>query len=715
MSKAHSKSGSSSSSSGSSSSSSEKSSSPEATAAPRELGEERMQSCAATAASEGEPSVGASDEALTGHPGSSISEAEVKEELKAAGLREEREEFGVKEEIDGDGQIEERETFGVKEEIEKAGLKEEIEEYGVKREEIKEPYVMEEIKEPYVTEEIQEAGVKESQEEEFQKPSYASCDSEIKASDEGIMKTSLTPDVIVEEKPKGSSTIPKSVKSSTPTTETSAEKKSSKGSKLYPRLSTGSDQHEAITMETGSSDEGIIHPESEKLLGHEQPSTWPVTSGSQMRSRSSKGHPKKVSKKERKRRKSNKDDTNSQSSAKKFFRGVWKNCALLITMLTSALVISTSIASIIINTQLNAHVRNMTEHEKPCIEHIEYIINNSNCTNLTEVVEVLETLEDTNSALDRDTREVRDPFNSRLSKRTLAQEFTSFNKLNALGKSADYPAKNCASLKEVNPSTASGFYWLTSSSGSAVHRYCDMWQTCGGITGGWMRVAHTDTRDVTSRCPPGFKSKKDPFTHHDPLDKGFLDSIRTCVIQSDQAKSCSSTTYSTSVTFSKVCGRIIGYQFGSPDAFTNNFDEDYFHPGVSKFYVDGITLTYSSRYKHIWTFAAAYNKEAVPDICHCKNGGNSTKRPPNFVGINYFCDTAVESGSPQPRLYTDPLWDGNGCGQGSTECCTFHSSPPWFYRHLPEATSDDMDMTMCRDQARSDEDIGIQIIDILVQ
>ena len=61
----------------------------------------------------------------------------------------------------------------------------------------------------------------------------------------------------------------------------------------------------------------------------------------------------------------------------------------------------------------------------------------------------------------------------------------------------------------------------------------------------------------------------------------------------------------------------------------------------------------------------------------------------------------------------DPLWDGAGCG-GQSTCCSFNN-PPWFYKPLPQPTTDDIEMRVCRDQDSTDEDIAIAIIEFYVQ
>ena len=59
----------------------------------------------------------------------------------------------------------------------------------------------------------------------------------------------------------------------------------------------------------------------------------------------------------------------------------------------------------------------------------------------------------------------------------------------------------------------------------------------------------------------------------------------------------------------------------------------------------------------------------------------------------------------------DPLWDGAGCGPQNT-CCSFNN-PPWFYKQLPQHTTDDIEMRVCRDQVSGDEDVAIETIDII--
>ena len=71
---------------------------------------------------------------------------------------------------------------------------------------------------------------------------------------------------------------------------------------------------------------------------------------------------------------------------------------------------------------------------------------------------------------------------------------------------------------------------------------------------------------------------------------------------------------------------------------------------------------------------------------------------------------SVEQGIFYPN---DPLWDGQGCGRLNT-CCSFNS-PPWFMKELSSSTSDDIEMRLCADEARTDEDVNFELLELYVQ
>ncbi len=82
------------------------------------------------------------------------------------------------------------------------------------------------------------------------------------------------------------------------------------------------------------------------------------------------------------------------------------------------------------------------------------------------------------------------------------------------------------------------------------------------------------------------------------------------------------------------------------------------------------------------------------------------------MGNDYICDTGSEIFQVGLFYDNDPLWDGAGCGPLNA-CCTFNN-PPWFYKELPEPTTDDIEMRVCKDQVSRDEDVPIENIDIYV-
>ncbi len=169
-----------------------------------------------------------------------------------------------------------------------------------------------------------------------------------------------------------------------------------------------------------------------------------------------------------------------------------------------------------------------------------------------------------------------------LSERVESQYMLLSNTLESSGEFLSFPASSCAALSPFSPS---GYYWVRASNGSAVRVYCNMTLTCGNITGGWMRVAELDMTNSSHQCPSGLMERNDS-------------NIRTCVRDSESA-GCSSIPISTyDIPYSKVCGRIIAYQYGNPDAFFSQLD-------INLPYVDGVSLTHGNPREHIWTFAAS--------------------------------------------------------------------------------------------------------------
>ena len=272
------------------------------------------------------------------------------------------------------------------------------------------------------------------------------------------------------------------------------------------------------------------------------------------------------------------------------------------------------------------------------------------------------------------------------------------------------PSNPAASCKELNSTAPSGYYWLRGTGDSSVHMYCDMSRSCGGITGGWMRVTRLNMTNSSHTCPAGLKLLTTPK--------------RLCAKNIDGG-GCSSATFNLhGIRYTHVCGKIIGYQQGSTDAFyaywLNRRLTMRRYLTIDDAYVDGISLTHGRNpRKHIWTFAAAHHEVlghygGLYAVCPCTNIHNSVTIPiPPYVGSDYFCDTASETANQNKFYPNDPLWDGQGCGRLNT-CCTFNN-PPLFMKELPSSTSDDIEMRLCSDEARSNEDINFESVGLYVQ
>ena len=225
--------------------------------------------------------------------------------------------------------------------------------------------------------------------------------------------------------------------------------------------------------------------------------------------------------------------------------------------------------------------------------------------------------------------------------------------------------------------------------------------TCNG-TPGWRRVAFINMTDTSCSCPTGLS-----LTSY---------SKRTCGRSHTTWGGCSSTTFSVEgLPYSRVCGRIRGYQFGGTSAFwgyTNG------NQGIDSYYVDGVSLTHggSGSRQHIWTFAAGITEvdtDFVSDQCPCDI--HNDDRVPAFVGDDFFCESGLHSTwRYRYILYPDDvLWDGQNCTSTST-CCQLNN-PPWFRKSLPRATTDDIELRICATGFPETDDVPLELIELYVQ
>ena len=222
--------------------------------------------------------------------------------------------------------------------------------------------------------------------------------------------------------------------------------------------------------------------------------------------------------------------------------------------------------------------------------------------------------------------------------------------------------------------------------------------SCSESTG-WRRVAYLNMSDPSQQCPSVWQEITTPH--------------RVCGRRSTSA-SCEGLTYSTgSEQYDQVCGRIIGYQLSTPDAFRGS------SLSIDTSYLDGVSVTYGSPRQHIWSFAGGLDEDisVQPSYsCPCVTGSTNGNDIPSFVGQNYFCETGIAQWDFRTFVLWsngDPLWDGQGCGPTSS-CCTFNS-PPWFNVTLSSPTTDDIEVRICGDQGIGDEDTPTQLIELYVK
>ena len=220
---------------------------------------------------------------------------------------------------------------------------------------------------------------------------------------------------------------------------------------------------------------------------------------------------------------------------------------------------------------------------------------------------------------------------------------------------------------------------------------------CGG-PGQWSRIAFFNMSDPSQQCPSSWNL--------------FTSPVKGCVSSVTSGRSCDSAIFpSNGKLYSRVCGRVNAYQKGSVNGFYPGF---YSGRGLEEEYVDGVSLTHGApgSRQHIWTFVASGTSSV--NSCPCTSTAPWPYQVPSFIGDKYFCETGNHGSLHSSGVATDdPLWDGSGCGSGSS-CCEFNN-PPWFCATLPQPTTDDLELRICRDQDSSNEDIIMSLVEVHVK
>ena len=167
-------------------------------------------------------------------------------------------------------------------------------------------------------------------------------------------------------------------------------------------------------------------------------------------------------------------------------------------------------------------------------------------------------------------------------------------------------------------------------------------------------MANFNMTDPNQECPSQFTLITQPK--------------RLC-IRKEHQRGCSSMYFSSSGNvYRLVCGTVHAYQYSTVDGF-NILNQCPTNPcTIDHHYVDGVSITHNR--KHVWTYA------------HARRNGQCIT-PPHFVGNSYFCQREV--------------------------------GPISFCRVLPQPTSDSLEVRVCRDQVRGDEDVRLELVELYVQ
>ena len=257
-----------------------------------------------------------------------------------------------------------------------------------------------------------------------------------------------------------------------------------------------------------------------------------------------------------------------------------------------------------------------------------------------------------------------------------------------LGSALSCPGKSCLDIYQNNPNSrgVSGQY-IVKIGENLCFVYCDMILECGGEKG-WMKIA-----DVSNggSCPNGWSRITSP--------------VAACTAPSNNA-GCYSAHFTTyNIPYSRVSS-------------TDGFKAQHHSSGsINGPYVDGVSITYGTPRKHIWTYGVGFSDSynILPNPINCPCSQYLGKLPPSFVHDNYYCESGSASypSSWATYLTTDPVWDGEGCSNNNN-CCS-DPNLPWFYRQIPLTANKDIEARICRDEKSTNEDVLVKELQLCVQ
>ena len=274
---------------------------------------------------------------------------------------------------------------------------------------------------------------------------------------------------------------------------------------------------------------------------------------------------------------------------------------------------------------------------------------------------------------------------------------------------------SCEVIFNANPSNPTGDYRIDAG-GKITTIHCNMDQKLCGKDGPWTRIGYLDMSQSLHNCPLNWEE----YTK----DTG---GIRTCQRRSSGASCDSVIIPSLDIEYKEICGRVVGYQYASPDGIA----PAWYRKDINNYYVDGVSITRGTPRQHVWTLIAGLNQNGICVSynyqCPCYRGcdGKSCSqwaKVESFIGNDWYC----ESGNNDRNTWhyqsymSDPLWNGNGCSTAESDCCAQKpgqpAPQPWFYKEvITGGTKDHLEIRICSDEDKSNEDVLVAMYELYVK
>ena len=272
---------------------------------------------------------------------------------------------------------------------------------------------------------------------------------------------------------------------------------------------------------------------------------------------------------------------------------------------------------------------------------------------------------------------------------------------------------SCKDIHNANPSSPTGDYPVLDA-GQVTTIHCNMDGKLCGKDGPWTRIGHLDMSDYGYSCP----SDWDEYTK----DTG---GVRTCRRSLIGAGCNSAIISSLGIPYTEICGRVVGYQYATTDAVF----PVWYRKDINKYYVDGVSITRGSPRRHVWTLISGLNQDGAAvsyhSQCPCHRGCGTSSCAPwapveSFIGNDWYC----ESGNHFSYSYriesfmSDQLWDGKDCQPDEYACCDNklgQAEKPWFHKVLPGQTTEHLEIRICSDEDKSNEDVLVTAYDLYVK